>query len=74
MFNLVTSKLSQGKNQLLSRTQKDDNRETTRGTMLLSSRDEMDQPMGANLDDLDEFDQMMREQTGVSEDPAAEEN
>ena len=42
--------------------------------MLLSSRDEMDQPVGADLDDLDEFDQMMREQAGVSEDPAVEEN
>ena len=74
MFNLVTSKLSQGKNQLLSRTQKDENRETSRGTMLLSSRDEMDVPVDGNLDDLEEFDQMMREQTGVSEDPAAEED
>ena len=44
MFNLVTSKLNQGKNQLLSRSQNQEvaNRETSRGTMLLKSRDELD--------------------------------
>ena len=74
MFNLVTSKLNQGKNQLLSRSQKEEVRETNRGTMLLKSREEMDQPIDEQLDDQEEFDQMMRESETIGEEPQVEDN
>ena len=42
--------------------------------MLLKSRDEMDQPIDEQLDDQEEFDQMMRESEAIGEEPQVEDN